>query len=566
MKIYKWVPVLFFITSNAFAATYTGTKPKDLDLTTPPEGTTKVSEFNNSDREIKTVILNMCKITAITGTYTASGTETVIIGSNTASYLLSFPTATSVATGTITKEYTVINRNTGTITINLTVDGVGSPTVTGSQTFKLFTDGTSWFEERANTAAIASNAQLLDNLDSTHFTNATNLSTGTVNLDRIPGTLTGKDADTIDGYHAGTSASRVLVLDSSALVPLANIPSTLTGKDADTVDGINGASIVKTTDDYVSRISITGSGVFVSGNTGAITISNTGVTGLLAGAGISLSNGGIGTVTVTASGTASAGGWTESGTQITGNAGLEIVPQGTIAVHASYGITGLLDAWIPNTITLDNLTQVTTRNFSAMQGAASDAQVDSNITLDNVTQITTRNLSDMQGQIVNSQMPSKNPYGTLTVISTNATTTSSTIMPITSIPTITDGVEVVTTSYAASTSTARLDIEAVLQVGATDISKHIIAGLYVNNGTNAVTAGGLVTGQAVVSAGTLVLHYNFLPGTTTAQDYDIRLGPGTNTGGAPVVALNSYAYGGSILPLFGSGGCASTVRFIEYIP
>ena len=226
MKLYKWVPVLFFIASNAFAATYTGTKPKDFDLTTPPEGSTKVAEFNNSDREIKTVILNMCKITAITGTYTCTGTETTIIGSSTASYLLSFPTASSVATGTITKEFRIINRNTGTITINLTVDGVGSPTVTGSQTFKLFTDGTSWFEERANTAAIASNAQTLDNLDSTHFVNATNLSTGTVNLDRIPGTLTGKDADTVDGYSAGTSASRLLILDGSALVPLANIPST----------------------------------------------------------------------------------------------------------------------------------------------------------------------------------------------------------------------------------------------------------------------------------------------------------------------------------------------------
>ena len=560
------IPVLFFIASNAFAATYTGTKPKDLDLTTPPEGTTKVSEFNNSDREIKTVMLNMCKITAITGTYTASGTETVIIGSSTASYLLSFPTASSVATGTITKEFMVINRNTGTITLNLTVDGVGSPTVTGSQTFKLFTDGTSWFEERANTAAVASNAQLLDNLDSTHFVNATNLSTGTVNLDRIPGTLTGKDADTVDGYSAGTSASRLLVLDGSGLVPLANIPTTLTGKDADTIDGINGASIVKTTDDYVSRITPGSSGISVSGNTGSITVSNTGVTGLLAGAGISLSNGGIGTVTITASGTQSAGGWTESGTQITGNAGLEIVPQGTIAVHASYGMTGVLDRDIPNTITLNNLTQVTTRNFSDMAGAVTDGQVPNTITIDNATQITTRNLSDMQGQIVNSQMPSKNPYGTLTVVSTGTTGTSAIVMPITSIPTITDGTQILTTSYAASTDTARLDIEAVLQVASTDMSKHIIAGLYINNGTSAVEAKGLVTGSTVVGAGVLVLNYNYLPGTTTSRDYDIRLGPGTNTGGAPTTALNSYASGGSTLPLFGSGGCTSTVRFIEYIP
>jgi len=45
------------------------------------------------------------------------------------------------------------------------------------------------------------------------------------------------NADTVDGAHAGNSAGNVLLLDSSGLVPLDNIPSTLTGKDADTVDG-----------------------------------------------------------------------------------------------------------------------------------------------------------------------------------------------------------------------------------------------------------------------------------------------------------------------------------------
>ncbi len=45
------------------------------------------------------------------------------------------------------------------------------------------------------------------------------------------------NAHSVDGAHAGTGAGNALVLDSGGLVPLANLPGTLTGKDADTLDG-----------------------------------------------------------------------------------------------------------------------------------------------------------------------------------------------------------------------------------------------------------------------------------------------------------------------------------------
>jgi len=449
MKIYKLIPLLLFITSNVFAATYTGTKPMDLNLTTPTESNTKISEFNNSDREIKTVITNLENLTTVTGTYTVTGTQTGILGSSTSGFTISFPSASSVATGTITKKFWIKNINTGTITLNLNIDGVGSPTVTGSQTFRLFTNGTSWFEDRANTAAVASNALLLNGLPDTYYTNATNLATGTVNLNRIPGTLTGKDADTLDGYNPGTITNTLLILDGSGLVPLANIPTTLTGKNADLFDNYNNTDFVKTTDSYVSsftagsgisttgatgsitvtNIGVTnvavgsglsttgatgaitlantgltnvtaGSGVSTTGATGSITVTNTGVRGLiagsaiiidqstgsvtvtnngvqqiLAGSGISITSNGTGTPTITASGTSSAGGWTDTGTQTLGTLGLRVVPQGTIAVHASYGIVGLLDEWIPNTLTLDNIMQITTRNLSDMQGSLTATQI-----------------------------------------------------------------------------------------------------------------------------------------------------------------------------------------------
>jgi hypothetical protein len=54
------------------------------------------------------------------------------------------------------------------------------------------------------------------------------------------------NTDMTDGYHAGTAAGQILVLDASGLVPLANIPNTLTSKDADTVDGCEAADLVPT--------------------------------------------------------------------------------------------------------------------------------------------------------------------------------------------------------------------------------------------------------------------------------------------------------------------------------
>ena len=279
MKIYKLLPLLLLICTNAYATTYLGTKPMDLDLTTPTENNTKVREFNNANREIKTVITNLENITTVTGTYTVTGTQTGILGSSTSGYTISFPTASSVATGTITKKFWIKNINTGTITLNLNIDGVGSPTVTGSQTFRLFTNGTSWFEDRANTAATASDAALLDGLDSTYFTNATNLSTGTVNLDILPGTLTGKSADFLD-EQTGSYYTNASNLDSGT-VPLARIPSDLVGKDADTLDDYDSTSFVQTSRTISTTAPLAGGGALSSNLTLSIPLATSGQDGYI---------------------------------------------------------------------------------------------------------------------------------------------------------------------------------------------------------------------------------------------------------------------------------------------
>jgi hypothetical protein len=64
------------------------------------------------------------------------------------------------------------------------------------------------------------------------------IAASTIPLNTIPATLTGKDADTVDGYTPGTTAGKLLILDGSGKVPTANLPTTLpTGTDSDSVDG-----------------------------------------------------------------------------------------------------------------------------------------------------------------------------------------------------------------------------------------------------------------------------------------------------------------------------------------
>ena len=53
----------------------------------------------------------------------------------------------------------------------------------------------------------------------------------------VDGNGSGLDADLLDGAHAGNGPNNVLKLDSGGFVPLPNIPGTLTGKSADMVDG-----------------------------------------------------------------------------------------------------------------------------------------------------------------------------------------------------------------------------------------------------------------------------------------------------------------------------------------
>lgn len=148
---------LILCANTALAVVYNATIPKNLDVTTPPEGFPP-RDVNDSIREIKTVLKNQYAILSVGTDTTLTGTSTFIIGSSTTALTLNFPAASSIAQGTCTKEYVILNRNTGTITLNIAVEGItGSPTVSRNNDFLLYTDGTTWYEKRVQNAFNATN-------------------------------------------------------------------------------------------------------------------------------------------------------------------------------------------------------------------------------------------------------------------------------------------------------------------------------------------------------------------------------------------------------------------------
>lgn len=60
---------------------------------------------------------------------------------------------------------------------------------------------------------------------------------------KLPASITG-DAATVGGKSAANTANNLLVLDGNALIPLSQIPATMTGKDADTLDGYHASSFI----------------------------------------------------------------------------------------------------------------------------------------------------------------------------------------------------------------------------------------------------------------------------------------------------------------------------------
>ncbi len=70
---------------------------------------------------------------------------------------------------------------------------------------------------------------------------------------KLPTSIEG-DAATVGGAAPGTGPNEILKLDANGEVPLANIPTPLTGKDADTVDGYHGTAFEQSADILVEDL------------------------------------------------------------------------------------------------------------------------------------------------------------------------------------------------------------------------------------------------------------------------------------------------------------------------
>lgn len=113
-------------------SSYTGTAIKDLDVLTPTEGSSPMSELNDSIREIKSVYKKQNAYIEKSAAYTAVAAD-YIINCLTGTWILTLPAVASVSSLAFIKEYAIRNSGSGVITI----DGNGAETIDGSATKNL---------------------------------------------------------------------------------------------------------------------------------------------------------------------------------------------------------------------------------------------------------------------------------------------------------------------------------------------------------------------------------------------------------------------------------------------
>jgi len=124
---------------------YDGVNIKDLNTSTPTEGSSYIPELNDSDREIKRVLKNQFAITTKNTDYTLTAQDSVVVA--TASGItLKLPAASSVAGGGYLKHYIIKNSSSGSITISGVIDGQSGLTLVAGELIIIVTDGSSYWK------------------------------------------------------------------------------------------------------------------------------------------------------------------------------------------------------------------------------------------------------------------------------------------------------------------------------------------------------------------------------------------------------------------------------------
>lgn len=164
--------------------------------------------------------------------YTATHDDDVILANAASGAItITLPSATTAV-------YPIIVKKIDSTANAVTIAASGGQTIDGSATIDiavqngtatLYSDGSQW--RGATTTITAGDSDKLDGYHAANTSGAVPINNGTVN--------TNLNSDYLDGQH-GSFYQNADNLNAGT-VPLARIPATLTGKDADTVDGSHGS-------------------------------------------------------------------------------------------------------------------------------------------------------------------------------------------------------------------------------------------------------------------------------------------------------------------------------------
>jgi hypothetical protein len=134
---------------------------------------------------------------------------------------------------------------------------------------------------------------------------------------------------------------------------------------------------------------------------------------------------------------------------------------------------------------------------------------------------------------------------------------STTVIPYdNTIPQITEGDALMAVTITPTSATTKLRVS-VLVCGTADDLRNVIAALFVNGGTNAVATAIATTGGANHFVN-LKISYEYTPGVTTLQTFNVRVGPAA--GGATF-----YVNGASGGDLFGGSSLRSSLIVEEVV-
>jgi hypothetical protein len=582
MKIIIIALILSLICISQANASYNTTNVvKDIGTNTPQDSEHPIA-LVQSIRMHSRVLNGLYHPKIFTSSGTATDIDSYLVGSSSTGILISLPLASTIANGTATKVYVIKNIGAGTITLSPTIDGVGSPTVSQNKSVSVFTDGNLWYEEISDRTG---NADTLDNVDGTGYARS-GANTDITSL--TPTLITATNATITNGTITTLSVTTGSVSSFNAITgTIANLSSTdgtitslynTNGNISNLVSTIGTITTVNATTGNITNVSST-----VGTFTGTVSVGGllginylrqwqvdstigTGNVALVPGAGIAITpaydNNGHGTITVTGVGTNTAGGWVDTGTQTVATANYNIVAQGTLTLSPIHGVSGLLDRDVPNTITLDNLNQITTRNFNVLQGSATDAQVPDDITLTNVTQITNRSISSLTGTVTPPMLPSgcivSYAYGSNTTF--GSWTASTAVIPYdNTIPQSSEGVQILTVNHTPGSTTTRLRIRAVAHIGANDTNSNAVLALFKDSEPSARACS--QTGYAN-DGGTVpptVIEYDILSPGTSAATWKLR-------GGTSVSSSNLFTVNGSYNAAKLGGTLITSLSIQEYVP